>query len=405
MAAARPRQPRWITTLRHALQQDNGRGWTVWEARGHVQLCHRGTDGTRETQTLAIPWNGECIPAVLGTVAQLRSAMKEQGVGLKHAHALLQQNSVVTRAGPATQPRIDWPLLVEGFRSFKLSSGAVKASTFERMYEPVMQAVLAELAASPAPADAPELFERLVKAYGGETGSKGRQLRLLYTAQLLRFALKQGAPGRWKPPEDLADFIGRRSADSLRRDSTPIKDRQLVALLESITDARWRLAIGLIGCFGLRPVELRFCRADGNWLVVDYRKRTARGSTPPRRVRGLDPEGMEGESTRLLSLLESQALPPLGTDNKGAGAAVHQFLERCSAWQRLRAEARSRGEILTPYGLRHGYALRAHQRGLAPRLTASLMGHSLQTHCRHYGNWTDAETIDAAFEKIGAAAA
>lgn len=281
MAATRPRQPRWITTLRHALQQDNGRGWTVWEARGHVQLCHRGTDGTRETQTLAIPWNGECIPAVLGTVAQLRSAMTEQGVGLKHAHALLQQNSVVTRPGPATQPRIDWPLLVEGFRSFKLSSGAVKASTFERMYEPVMQAVLAELAASPAPADAPELFERLVQAYGGEPGSKGRQLRLLYTAQLLRFALKQGAPGRWKPPEDLADFIGRRSADSLRRDSTPIKDRQLVALLESITDPRWRLAIGLIGCFGLRPVELRSSRADGNWLVVDYRKRTARGSTPP----------------------------------------------------------------------------------------------------------------------------
>ncbi|MBW4530429.1 MAG: hypothetical protein KME02_07045 [Aphanothece saxicola GSE-SYN-MK-01-06B] len=94
---------------------------------------------------------------MLGTVAQLRSAMKEQGVGLKRANALLQRKGVVALPGPATQQRIDWQLMVEGFRSFKLSSGAVKASTFERMYEPVMQAVMAELAASPAPADAPEL--------------------------------------------------------------------------------------------------------------------------------------------------------------------------------------------------------------------------------------------------------
>ncbi len=405
MAAAKPRQPRWITTLRHALQQDNGRGWTVWEARGQVQLCHRSPDGTRETQTLAIPWNGECIPAVLATVAQLRSAMTEQGVGLRRAHGLLQQNGLVGRPGPTPQPRIDWEQVVEGFRAFKITSGAVKASTFERMYEPVMQAVLAVLSANPAPADAPELFERLVQSYGGEPGSKGRQLRLLYTAQLLRFALRQGAPTRWKPPEELADYIGRRSADSIRRDSTPIKDRQLVALLKSINDPRWRLAIGLIGCFGLRPVELRYCRAEEHRLVVDYRKRTARGSTPPRQVRGLDPQGLEGESARLLRQLGSQELPPLGTDNKGAGASVHQFLERHQTWQQLRAEARSRGETLTPYGLRHGYALRAHQRGLAPRVSACLMGHSLQTHCRHYGNWADAETIDAAFEKIGAAAA
>ena len=53
----------------------------------------------------------------------------------------------------------------------------------------------------------------------------------------------------------------------------------------------------------------------------------------------------------------------------------------------------------TCYGFRHGYALRAHQAyGLSARVAAALMGHSVETHSRHYGRWTDEATIDSAME-------
>jgi integrase len=49
------------------------------------------------------------------------------------------------------------------------------------------------------------------------------------------------------------------------------------------------------------------------------------------------------------------------------------------------------------YSCRHDFALRAAQLyGLSPRVTAALMGHSLQTHVNHYGHWSDADTLDDA---------
>jgi integrase len=43
--------------------------------------------------------------------------------------------------------------------------------------------------------------------------------------------------------------------------------------------------------------------------------------------------------------------------------------------------------------------LRAHTKyALQARITAALMGHSTETHQRHYGRWVDEATIDSAME-------
>ena len=68
----------------------------------------------------------------------------------------------------------------------------------------------------------------------------------------------------------------------------------------------------------------------------------------------------------------------------------------------LKTEADKAGEALTVYSFRHGYALRCHETGLIPRVSAALMAHSLQTHSLHYGCWTDAETIQAALARTTA---
>ena len=78
---------------------------------------------------------------------------------------------------------------------------------------------------------------------------------------------------------------------------------------------------------------------------------------------------------------------------------MSQHLSRKANWRRLKDEANAAGDKLTPYSFRHGYALRAHERyRYSVRVTAKLMRHSVETHCRHYGSWVDREILEKAYE-------
>jgi integrase len=79
---------------------------------------------------------------------------------------------------------------------------------------------------------------------------------------------------------------------------------------------------------------------------------------------------------------------------------VRQYLDRRQVWKDLKREVEETGGRLSAYSFRHGYALRAHEvYDLSPRITAACMRHSLQTHQRHYGAWTDQETIEASIQR------
>ncbi|MCP9930607.1 hypothetical protein KBY82_07415 [Cyanobium sp. AMD-g] len=390
--------PPWVASLRALLKTSHGFGWTVREIHGHVQLTHRYPDGSRSSAVLDLPWSPEAATAVAVRVQEIRSRMESQGLGLKEAADLLQAPAA------AVQGAIDWPGLVERFRKHKVEdTGDVSAATFEAVYRPIMWQVQGVMGTRPIPRDGRALLAALCDRYGGEPGSRGRQIRIQHAAQLLRHAVNElGHPDRWLPPDDLVAFVGKRPKGSARQPATPVKDHQLLRLLEGIPDPRWRLAVGLLACFGLRPVELKYCRVSGNKLQVNYQKRTARGCSKPGDVSGLDPVGLPDESLRLLRLLESGLieLPPLGNTDKGSALAVRQYLERRLAWRVLKEEAAACGGKLSPYSFRHGYALRAHEiYGLSPRTTAALMRHSLVTHSAHYGHWTDSATLDEAVSR------
>ena len=211
-----------------------------------------------------------------------------------------------------------------------------------------------------------------------------------------------GAPDRWSPPVDLKPYVGKAGPGEGLGSATPIKDCQVLQLLEGIPDQRWSDAIKLMACFGLRPVELGYIKARGDKLHVAYSKRTSRGSTSPADIPGLDPVGMADESRGLLQRLANQSLvlPPLGTSDSDAAQSLRQYLNRRQVWRDLKKEVEVNGGRLSPYSFRHGFALRAHEIfHLSPRITAALMRHSLQTHVRHYGHWTDEETIEVAVTK------
>jgi len=253
------RTPRWVTTLRAAIKQEHGFGWGIRDKGGKVQLTHRFEDGTRSSITLDCSWNPEATSEVLGLLPEIRSRMQSQRLGLAEAYALLR--------GPnrSKADRLDWKLMVSRFQKHKVSdTGAVKSRTWDSMYAPTMGQVLEAMVARPVPRDGRALLASLRDRCGGEPGSRGRQLRMQYASQLLRYSVRElGASERWLPPDDLSPFVGQASQEVERQGATPIKDPQLLRLLEGIPDPRWQLAVGLMACFGLRPVACvprRLCR-------------------------------------------------------------------------------------------------------------------------------------------------
>ena len=388
---------RWIETLRNAIKQEHGFGWNVREISGKVQLTRRYEDQTRSSVVLDIRWNSEAITPVLALLQEIRERMEQQGLGLSEAYQLVSPQQEARSKG------IDWSLVIERFRKHKVEdTGDVKASTFKSAYQPVMLQVLQIVEKKPYPRDAKTLLGSIRDVFGGSPGSRARQLRVQYTAQLLRFAVAElGVPDRWLPPADLKPFVGKASQGAVKGSATPIKDDQLLEIIESIPDPRWCDAVKLMACYGLRPVELLYLSPNGKQLHVSYSKRTSKGLTKPGDVYGLDPVGMSGMSIALIEKMESGELqlPPLGSSDSDVAQSVRQYLNRRQSWLNLKESIAAQGGSLSAYSFRHGYSLRAHQAyGLTPRITAQLMRHSLQTHVRHYGHWTDSVTIDQAIE-------
>lgn len=384
--------------MRASLKQEHGFGWSVREKQGKVQLTRRYEDGSRSSVTLAIAWDSRCLSEVTGLVSEIRTRMENQHMGLREACELVFQPTKKERH------QQNWPEAIKKYEEHKVKiSGQTKEDTFKRMYAPALAEVREIMSSKPKPTSGKELLMRIGAKDQNKPGTRWRRIKLQNTASFLRFTVHNlGATDRWLPPADLNAIIGRKDASSTTLSSTPLKDAQIVQVLAEIKDQRWRDAISLIACFGLRPVELLYCCPRDHFLYVSYRKQTARGMTDPGVVIGLDPTGMEGESQRLLQSMREGVfqLPRLGSKPGDVGESVHQHLSRKSTWQRLAQEIKGSGGRLTPYSFRHGYALRAHEKhGFTVRMTAKLMRHSVQTHCKHYGSWVDREMLDQAYEK------
>ena len=123
----------------------------------------------------------------------------------------------------------------------------------------------------------------------------------------------------------------------------------------------------------------------------------------------LDLNGLPEEGARVLKQLESGLikLPTSirnATDYKACGDYFRQYLDRHPYWLSLKAEVQG----LVPYSLRHGYAWRGakyYDRSIPIRDLAALMGHTVKTHMKHYGKWTDDEGLMASVQAITKSAA
>ena len=417
----------WFETLRLSIQQEHGKGWSIWEIGatkrnpiGRCRLTRMYEDGTRSSVVMPLEWKATNATAILATVGQLRTLMEERKLSLKDA---LKLNTEALGGGPQ-QGEVDfagWEAVKERFLK---SLEGLRSSTKRDLITRV-ERTLEALKSRPCPRDGNTLMRRYAEKFfeGCPSGGVGRKRNLLDVARFLTYAVDEcGAPTRFYPPSKakINELIGSAETTAAERLTPPIKPEDLAALLDQLEadgEHELRLAVGLVGLYGLRPAELAVLEVREGKGYVGHVKRNSSSMSAKakqsRRVQPLDIAGREGEGERLLQLYASGLMKlPKSLRNQIAmvekkgrfqdvGAEFAQKLERYRPWQSL--VARTPG--LTPYSLRHGYAWRAHccsANAMHPRITAALMGHNVATHLKHYGSWTDEASLEAAVERFNA---
>ena len=414
----------WSDNLRQVLKREHGKGWSVRDHRGRVQLTRIFEDRSRSAVYLPLTWTADNATAILNTVAAIHDLMDSRKVSLKEAARLNTQ----ALAEPATSAKKvedkGWDAIAADFLK---SRGDRRSSTLRDLKLRVERAV-AVINQKPKPRDGMSVLEAYAAAYFKEMapGGQGRKRNLNDVVAFLQFAVDRcGAPDRFLPPpkDRINELIGTSPTSTTERLTPPIKAEQFTALLDALeADGRHdlKLAVALVGYLGLRPAELAVLRVgDDSKARVGSIKRNIQtmqqADKPPRLVMPLEIDGRDNEGARAVAQFASGLvkLPKALrkqidlVEEKGrfqdVGAEFAQQLSRCKHWQAMvKADPR-----ITPYSLRHGFAWRATvgQNKLPVRTAAALMGHTMQVHHRHYGAWVDEAAIEEAVGMHNAAVA
>jgi integrase len=199
-------------------------------------------------------------------------------------------------------------------------------------------------------------------------------------------------------PPDWADRAGGYGLHAAQFRQLP-SDRQILEWIEQIPNPGWRLAYGLMATYGLRNHEVFFtdlsALAPGGDRVIRVLPTSKTGE---HQVWPFQPEWVERFELPRLGEARS-LLPPVCSD-----------LRRTTLQQvgRRVAEQFRRYDLpLTPYDLRHAWAVRTIHIGLPDTVAARMMGHSVAIHTRTYHHWItrrdQQQAVDAALARARAA--
>lgn len=261
-------------------------------------------------------------------------------------------------------------------------------TTWSAAYLPYLRR-LRRLAAQQGLALGPALLEQVLESY--PLASRGRQQCGTALAALAR---AEGFP----LPADWGERAGGYGLHAAQFRQLP-SDRQILEWIERIPNPGWRLAYGLMATYGLRNHEVFFtdlsALAPGGDRVIRVLPTSKTGE---HQVWPFQPEWVE--RFELSRLGEVRALlPPVCTD-----------LRRTTLQQvgRRVAEQFRRYDLpLTPYDLRHAWAVRTIHIGLPDTVAARMMGHSVAIHTRTYHHWItrrdQQQAVDAALARSRAA--
>ena len=233
------------------------------------------------------------------------------------------------------------------------------------------------------------LLEEVVESYG--LASRSRQQCAIALAALARH---QGLD----LPADWSERAAGYGLHAARFRQLP-SDAEILTLVDRIPNDGWRLAYGLMATYGLRNHEVFFCDcsalAPGGDRVIRVLPTSKTGE---HQVWPFQPAWVEHFGLERLGR-ERHALPPVRTD---LGRTTLQQVGRRVAEQFRRYEL-----PITPYDLRHAWAVRTIHVGLPDTVAARMMGHSVGIHTRTYHHWItrrdQQQAVDAALQRLRAA--
>jgi len=394
----------WDEDLKRLIKREHGPGWYIEPQAGKVKLVRHQAGQRRQAVSLPLPWQSGSASQVVTQVAAIKRVMADHGLALLETHRLMSGIPEV-KSG-----HIDWLEVAARYERDRIGSGQVKQANFDSNERYRLNRSLELIRASKGGAsDGSTLLKLYSSKYLVDIpfGSSGRKRNLLDVCRFLNFAVKKcGADLRWLPPkgEEVQKLIG--FADVRVEPTVPIKPVQLLGLLNALEDSpELRMAVALVGLYGLRPSELMTLEAHDGRLFVGPVKRnrfTAKQVRKPRLVLPLELKELPLEGVEVLRMYSFGGckLPTSirnAKDFKPCGDYFRQYLERNRFWQSLVSESPG----IVPYSLRHGYAWRGakyYGRSIPVRDMAALMGHDVRTHQRHYGAWTDEAGLIKAVE-------
>lgn len=156
-------------------------------------------------------------------------------------------------------------------------------------------------------------------------------------------------------------------------------DLQILSSLELIPNPRWRLVYGLMATYGLRNHEAFFCDLsalgpDGDRVI----RVLPTSKTGEHQVWPFQPDWVDRFALAALAT-GAAALPPVNTDLR------QTTLQQVG--RRVAEQFRRYNLPITPYDLRHAWAVRTIHIGLPDTVAARMMGHSVAIHTRTYHHW------------------
>ncbi|KZR69543.1 Phage integrase family protein [Prochlorococcus marinus str. MIT 1313] len=267
---------------------------------------------------------------------------------------------------------------------YRRRSPAGSRSTWTSAYLPYLRRLKA-LAVNKQSCFDSDLLKDTLASYAD--GSRSRQQCATALAALARH-LEMALPEDWRAE---ADGYGLHQARFRQLPS----DKQIIEAVERIPNPGWRLAYGLMATYGLRNHEVFFCDlaalAKGEDQVLRVLPNTKTGE---HQVWPFHPDWVEHFELEQLAN-NAQALPPVNVDLR------HTTLQQVG--RRVSEQFRRYQLPLTPYNLRHAWAVRTIHIGLPDTVAARMMGHSVAIHTRTYHHWItrrdQQQAVDAALAR------
>ena len=380
---------KWIKDFRTALKLRVGKGWSVIDSRGIVRL-QVGTKPNVVSLSTHYKWSEDAWIDALNRIVVIHDIYKESKgkIDLKTAYAIASSAS--------STATYNW---AEALDSYKLFKTRVSEATWKSKHLPVLLIALTALNKKKQPKNGEQLCEIALSKWKKGTTQR-RHMRLAIYSFLNYVVQRQDFPSKWLPPAITDDEI----VTKTKRIGFPLSDSQIIRLVDSINNPRWRFAVQLMATYGLRPEDLAHLhtRNNGKELWSDYRKSKGgkKGeTTEPRQLFPLFIEDIDGTliNWNLMQRVHiKEELPPLN-DKGGIGQAIGRFLRDSKVWQQLKQEALAEKQQLVPYSLRHRYAYIGHNRPKAdgtyraPKQIADAMGHTLDVHLQSYARFMTKE--------------